>query len=236
MADITDATFQAEVVERSKQTPVVVDLWAPWCGPCRTLGPTIEKVIGEMDGKVLLAKVNVDENPAVASAFRVQSIPAVFALKGGQVVDSFVGALPEHSVREFVQRLAPVVTVDDVLAENGDEESLRESLANEPDNQTVAMALASILLEKGENAEVLALMAKFPETSDTGRLSARARIAMSELDVSSPEKVEEQLTGLLDSVKADEDSRKRFVDLLEVFDVEDPRRSQYRRMLTARLF
>ena len=84
--DVTDATFQTEVLDRSQTTPVVVDLWAPWCGPCRQLGPIIEKVVDETEGKVVLAKVNVDENPQISQAFRVQGIPAVYALSGGTVV------------------------------------------------------------------------------------------------------------------------------------------------------
>ena len=106
--DVTDATFQTEVIDRSKTAPVVVDLWAPWCGPCRTLGPILEKVIDATDGKVVLVKVNVDENPGVSQAFQVQSIPAVYALKDGKVVDGFVGAQPEHVVEEFVANLLPV--------------------------------------------------------------------------------------------------------------------------------
>src|SRR4051794_29456907 len=105
--DVTDATFQTEVLERSKTTPVVVDLWAPWCGPCRQLGPIIERVVDDTDGKVVLTKVNTDDNPQVSAAFRVQGIPAVYALKDGKVVDGFVGAQGEAMVREFVSRLLP---------------------------------------------------------------------------------------------------------------------------------
>src|SRR5438270_8270313 len=107
MTDVTDATFERDVLERSAQVPVVVDLWAEWCGPCRTLGPILEKVVAATDGKVELAKVDVDSNPRVGATFQVQSIPAVFALRDRQVVDSFVGALPEAAVQEFVARLAP---------------------------------------------------------------------------------------------------------------------------------
>src|SRR5690349_23928958 len=105
--DVTDATFPTEVVERSKQVPVVVDLWAEWCGPCKTLGPILEKVIDETGGKVVLAKVDVDSNRQTAAAFQVQGIPAVYALKDGKVVDGFVGAQPEANVREFVAGLLP---------------------------------------------------------------------------------------------------------------------------------
>src|SRR4029450_9228316 len=103
--DVTDATFQTEVLDRSQTTPVVVDLWAPWCGPCHQLGPIIEKVVDETEGKIMLAKVNVDESPQVSAAFGVQGIPAVYAVAGGKVVDGFIGAQGEAAVREFVSRL-----------------------------------------------------------------------------------------------------------------------------------
>jgi putative thioredoxin len=113
--DVSDATFQAEVIDKSHTTAVVVDLWAPWCGPCRTIGPILEQLTDESNGQVILAKVNVDENPAVSQAFQVQSIPAVYAMKDGKVVDGFLGAQPEHMVREFVQRLMPegIVTLEE---------------------------------------------------------------------------------------------------------------------------
>ena len=103
--DATDATFQTDVLDRSAQVPVVVDLWAPWCGPCRTLGPIIEKVVDGTAGQVELVKVNIDENPGIAKAFGVQSIPLVVALVDGQPVDGFLGAQPEHKVQEFIDRL-----------------------------------------------------------------------------------------------------------------------------------
>src|SRR5205807_8629857 len=108
--DVTDATFEQDVVARSRQVPVVVDLWAEWCGPCRTLGPTLEKVVAETGGRIELTKVDVDATPRVVATFRVQSIPAVFALKDGTVVDSFIGAVPESCVREFINGLAPTET------------------------------------------------------------------------------------------------------------------------------
>src|SRR5438045_6857382 len=126
--DVTDSPFATAVLERSTQVPVVVDLWAEWCGPCKTLGPIIEKVVAETGGKVELAKVDVDANPGVGQAFRVQSIPAVYAIRDKQVVDHFVGAIPEAQVREFVARLAPSKSEADLLVERGDEASLRRAL------------------------------------------------------------------------------------------------------------
>src|SRR5437588_3995243 len=110
MIDVTDTTFDQDVLERSKQVPVVVDLWAPWCGPCRTLGPIIERVVDATEGRVELVKVNVDENPRISATFQVQSIPAVYAMKDRKVVDGFIGALPEPAVAEFVAGLAPSET------------------------------------------------------------------------------------------------------------------------------
>ena len=103
MADVTDATFATAVIERSNTVPVVVDLWAPWCGPCKTLTPILERVVGETAGRVELAKINVDENPQVSQAFQVQSIPAVYALKDGQVVDRFSSARPKQFIQEFIE-------------------------------------------------------------------------------------------------------------------------------------
>jgi putative thioredoxin len=154
--DVTDATFGTEVMERSAQVPVVVDLWAEWCGPCKTLGPILERVIGETDGKVVLAKVDVDSNPQVAQAFQVQGIPAVYALRDGKVVDGFVGAQPEAAVREFVGRLTPSAeeSLVDSLVAAGDEASLRQALELEPGNDTVVVALAELLVLRGADGDV----------------------------------------------------------------------------------
>lgn len=103
--DSTDATFVKDVMEGSRDVPVIVDFWAPWCGPCKQLGPMIEKVVREQNGKIRLVKVNIDENPAYAGQLRVQSIPAVFAFVDGRPVDGFMGALPESQIRQFVTRL-----------------------------------------------------------------------------------------------------------------------------------
>src|SRR5918994_3614463 len=164
--DVTDATFQTDVVDRSHQAVVVVDLWAPWCGPCRTLTPMLEQVVASTGGKAVLAKVNIDENPGVSQAFRVQSIPAVYALRDGQVVDGFMGALPEHEVRQFVERLLPTAE-DDMVARMiamGDEGSLRAALEMDPANEDAIVALAELLIARGETEEALALVARIPES------------------------------------------------------------------------
>ncbi|MBL8860887.1 MAG: thioredoxin [Planctomycetes bacterium] len=104
IVDVTTETFVQEVVERSRTTPVLVDLWATWCGPCKTLGPTLEKLAREMNGKFVLAKIDIDANPEIADAFQVQSVPTVLLLKGGRPVDGFVGAQPEKKIREILEK------------------------------------------------------------------------------------------------------------------------------------
>ena len=231
--DVTDATFEAEVIERSKQVPVVVDLWAEWCGPCRTLGPILEKVVGETNGDVALVKVDIDANPQVAAAFRVQSIPAVFALRDAKVIDTFIGALPEAAVRQFVERLAPVQTEVDRLVAAGDEASLRQAVELEPGNEKAVVALAEHLVAQGRNDEALSLLGRIPETPEARRVAALARVGG---DIASTDGMEAKLDDLLERVKSDEEARQEFIDLLEIMGPDDPRTARYRKALTARLF
>ena len=235
MTDVTDATFQRDVLDRSAAVPVVVDLWAEWCGPCRTLGPILERVVAETDGKVELAKVDVDRNPTVAASFAVQSIPAVFAIADGKVVDSFVGALPENQVRDFVTRLAPVESEADTLAGRGDEASLRRALELQPDHPVAVVALAELLAERGEGDEALALLARVPETPESRRVAARARLGDGAGAGGSAD-VDARLESLLERVKDDEAARREFVDLLEMLGNDDPRTPRYRRALASRLY
>jgi len=235
--DVTDATFATEVVERSKQVPVVVDLWAEWCGPCKQLGPILERVIDETQGKVVLAKVDVDTNRQVAAAFQVQGIPAVYALRDGKVVDHFVGAQPEANVRAFVEGLLPSAEEDAVgqLVAAGDEGSLRKALEVEPGHEGAVVTLAELLVGRGGEADVaeaLALLERIPESAETRRVAALARVgtAVAGDDVTA------ELDALLDQVKDDEDARQRYVDLLEVLGADDPRTAGYRKQLTSRLF
>ncbi len=240
MTDVTDATFARDVLQRSQEVPVVVDLWAEWCGPCRTLGPILERVVAETGGKVALAKVDIDSNPQVAASFAVKSIPAVFAISGGKVVDSFIGALPEAAVREFVARLAPTESEADRLAAQGDEASLRQALELQHDHPVAVVALAELLAGDGRGEEALSLLARIPETVETRRVAALARLGSVEGNGSaaagSDDGLAARLDGLLDRVKEDEEARREFLDVLELMGPEDPRTASYRKALTARLF
>jgi putative thioredoxin len=241
MADVTDATFEADVIERSREVPVVVDLWAPWCGPCRTLGPVLEDVVGATEGKVELAKVNVDENPQISQAFRVQGIPAVYALKDGRVVDGFVGAQPKPAVEKLVEALLPSAEEAEVdrLVQAGDEASLRAALDRDPDHAGAVVALAELLVGDGRGDEALALLARIPESAETRRVAAQARLGAVDGDGAAAP-ADDELTGrldaLLDRVKDDDGARQEFLDVLELLGPEDPRTASYRKALTARLF
>jgi len=232
--DITDATFQAEVIDRSRQVPVVVDLWAEWCEPCKSLGPILEKVVGETDGRVVLAKVDIDNNPGAAQAFQVQSIPAVFGMVDGQVAASFVGAQGEDAVRAFVEGLLPAGEVSEVerLVALGDEASLIAALQLDNDDVAAVTALALLLVERagdGDREAALNLLERIPESPETRRVAAMARIEP-------VEDIEASLADLLGTVKEDDDSRRRFVDLLELLGPDDPRTADWRRRLTSALF
>ena len=232
--DVTDETFESEVLDRSVQVPVVVDLWAPWCGPCRSLGPIIEQVVADTDGSVVLAKVNVDENPGVSKAFQVQGIPAVYALADRKVVNGFVGAQGEAEVRAFVDSLLPTAADDELrsLLEAGDETSLRAVLDREPDHAEAIVTLAELLVADERSDEALALLARIPESADTRRVAALARTGVHVDD----DEIATKLTELLDRVKGDDDARQEYVDLLELLGPDDPRTAEFRRQLTTRLY
>ena len=151
--EVTEASFEQEVVERSRQVPVVVDFWADWCGPCKALSPALEKAEASRQGKVVLAKVDVDANPQLAALFKVQGIPAVKAFRDGQLVDEFTGALPPPRVEAFFDSLLPS-RADELLAA-GDELSLREAAELEPGRDDLAVALAKARLARGAEDEAL---------------------------------------------------------------------------------
>jgi putative thioredoxin len=168
--DVTDTTFSQDVIERSKQTTVLVDFWAPWCGPCRMLGPTLERLANEPDSNFVLAKINVDHNGRTAQQYGVQGIPAVKAFRDGRLVDGFVGALPEPNVRAFLKRVAPTATGQvrqdgaKFLAEGkwaAAEAAFRQTLNHGPD-LVARLGLARALLRQGNGCAAQEQLANFP--------------------------------------------------------------------------
>lgn len=178
--DVNEADFQQLVIERSRQVPVVVDFWAEWCGPCRQLGPAIETAVKARQGKVELAKVDVDSNQQLASAFRVQGIPAVKAFRDGEVIDEFTGALPPAGIEAFLDRIVPSAEEEAAAAavESGDEEALREALVSSPSSPELVAALARLLLARDEVSEAAELTEPLAAGDFTvGGLNARATLA-----------------------------------------------------------
>ena len=169
--DVTDATFATTVLEASKSRAVVVDFWAPWCGPCRVLGPIIEKVAASYSDDVALVKLNTDENQRTATQYRIQGIPAVKAFRDGKVIAEFTGAVPEPQVRTFFARLAPspaekAANEAERLAMSGDsaaaEQQFRAVLAQSPGNAGAIVGLAQILVARGERQEAATLVERAP--------------------------------------------------------------------------
>ncbi len=236
--DVTDATFETEVLQRSMNTPVIVDLWASWCGPCKTLTPILEKVVGEANGKVALAKVNVDENPGISQAFQVQGIPAVYAFDQGQVVNNFMGAQPESEVRSFVGQLLGGAVSDEVsaLVAKGDEESLGKALDLDPALKEVRIMLARLLVEQDRSADAIAVLEAAPETDP--EIEAVLEVVRSAaLPADAQADIESKLEGLLGQVKGDDDARAEFVSLLDELSTGDPASaSAWRRKLSTQLY
>lgn len=220
----TDQSFKADVLDASMQQPVLVDFWAPWCGPCRTLGPLIERAVAAAGGKVKLVKINIDENPAYAGQLRVQSIPAVFAFDKGRPVDGFMGALPESQIKAFIDRLVGDQPggIDDLLAAaaesmglgdiGGAAQSYAEALGLEPDNAKALAGLARCYLMGGdlERAQEALAMVPADKASDPDVASARAQITLaSEVrDAGDP-------AALSRSVAADPDNHQARYDLAQ---------------------
>ena len=186
--DITADEFQQAVLQKSHEIPVVVDFWAEWCGPCRTLGPTLERLAAESDGGFLLAKVDVDTNQELAAQFNVQGIPMVIGFSGGAMVDQFTGALPENAIRQWLTNLLPseldlVVEQarDAAIAGNLEtaERLFAAALEEQPDHQEAGTGLAALQIASGRHDEALILLGKLAVTDEVERLQSAARLTAS---------------------------------------------------------
>ena len=176
--DVGEREFMERVIERSRELPVVVDFWAEWCGPCRQLGPALEKAANTRAGKIELAKVDVDQNQSLAQSFGIRGIPAVKAFRDGRVAAEFTGAIPPAEVERFFDKLVP--SEADELSSSADEESLRRALELEPHHPAASVALARILMQRGELDEALALVELLH--ADFSAIGLTARIKLEQMD------------------------------------------------------
>ncbi|MDX6624600.1 MAG: putative thioredoxin [Solirubrobacterales bacterium] len=241
--DVDEASFDRDVVELSRQTPVVVDFWAEWCGPCRQLTPALEAAEASRGGKVLLAKVDVDSNQELSRRFGIQGIPAVKAFRDGEVVDEFVGAVPKAQVEAFFDSLLPS-KVDDLLAA-GDELSLREAAELEPRRADVAVALGRARLERGAEDEALEAVEGHSGDFAADGIAARVRLAKAGIGADAFAALDRgdrdaALDALLDQLSNAEDGdrdliRRAFIGILNEADPAAPEARDYRRKLAAAL-
>jgi putative thioredoxin len=245
--DVTESTFQTAVLERSSSVPVLVDFWAEWCGPCRQLGPVIERAVAARAGQVELAKVDVDANPGLSRTYGIQSIPAVKAFRDGAVAAEFVGAQPPQAVDRFLDQLVP--SEADRLVAQGDEASLRRAVELEPSRADAAVPLARILLARGDRDGALSLLREVPGSFAAEGLAARIRLggafaeqpdlesAFSALDEGDHQRALDLLIGALPSSDGRrEDIRQVIVGILDELGVESALARESRRRLAAALY
>jgi putative thioredoxin len=256
VVEATDANFMDVVVEESKTRPVVVDLWASWCGPCRTLGPILERVAQEHQGAFLLAKLDVDANPYTAGQFGVQSIPTVVAFKDGRPVDGFVGALPEPMVQEFVAKLLPTEADREAeeaagVAASGDlaaaEAGFRDAIAQDTNNRVARLGLARILADRGEADEARQTLMPVLPDAEAERILSQLEIASwsrltepgtlaSAKRLAAQGKWRDALEGMLGALRDDADARQAMLEVFAVLGEDDALVAEYRRKLASALF
>src|SRR3954452_11747118 len=241
--DIGEDQFQSAVIDRSKEVPVVVDFWAPWCGPCRQLTPALERAAEARKGNVELVKVNTDENQGISRAFQIQGIPAVKAFKDGREVAQFVGAVPPAQVERFFDGLVPSET--DQLVAKGDEESLRRAVELEPTRRDARAALAQHLFDQGKKDEALELVQDLDGDFAAEGLAARIRLedqpgfaeAFKLLDDGNREQALDALIAAIPSADGQKDDiRRAVVGILAGYEQGDATARSYRLKLSSALY